>query len=65
MKKLRTILTILFLSVILCGLTSCEVGRHTGEGRHRRHNGDAVIVIDKDHQNGDHHNDDHHNDDHH
>jgi len=35
MKKLRSILTILFLSLILCGMTSCEVGRHTDNGRHR------------------------------
>jgi len=35
MKKLRTIVTILFLSLILCGMTSCEVGRHTDNGRHR------------------------------
>jgi hypothetical protein len=61
MKKLRTILTILFLSLILGGMISCEVGRHSGEGRHRRHHGDAVIVIDQDHHSDDHH----HNDDHH
>jgi hypothetical protein len=60
MKTLKTILTILFLSVILFGMTSCEVGRHTDEGRHRRHNRDAVIVIDKDHHSDDHHSDDHH-----
>ena len=64
MKKLKIILTILFLSVILYGMTSCEVGRHTDEGRHRRHNGDAVIMIDKDHHSDD-HSDDHHSDDHH
>jgi len=35
MKKLRTIVTILFLSLILCGMTSCEAGRHTDNGRHK------------------------------
>jgi len=61
MKKLRTIMTILFLSLILCGMASCEVSRHT-EGHRRgwfhRHDRDepqrrAVIVIDNDR---DHHN---------
>jgi len=67
MKKLRTILTILFLSLILGGMTSCEVSRHSENG-HRRgwfrhhdyddHRRSAVIVIDKD--NRDHRSDDHH-----
>jgi hypothetical protein len=60
MKTLKTILTILFLSVILYGLTSCEVGRRSGEGRHHRHDRDAVITIDKEHHSDDHHSDDHH-----
>lgn len=57
MKKLRTIITILFLSMILCGMTSCEVGRHTDNRRHRgwfhrhdreEHNRGAVLIIDQD-----------------
>jgi hypothetical protein len=59
MKKLRTILTILFLSLILCGMASCEVGRHTDDGRHRgwfhrhddhRDDRGAVIVVDPNHR---------------
>jgi len=59
MKKLRTILTIFFIALMLGGMTSCEVSRHTDNGRHRgynqrhdRHNhrGGAVIVIDKNHR---------------
>jgi hypothetical protein len=59
MKKLRTIATIMFLSLILCGMTSCEVGRHTDNGRHRgwfhkhednRPRRDAVIIFDQDHR---------------
>ena len=68
MKKLRTIVTILFLSLILCGMTSCEVSRHSEDGHRRgwfhRHDDDdhrksAVIVIDKDR---DHRSDEHHDD---
>ena len=67
MKKLRTILTILFLSLILGGMTSCEVSRHSENGHRRgwsqRHDNDrrggAVIVIDKDKR--DHRSDDHDN----
>ena len=54
MKKLRTIVTILFLSLILVGMTSCEISRHADNGRHRgwfykhndhhRHKG-AIIII--------------------
>jgi hypothetical protein len=67
MKKLRTILTILFLSLILGGMTSCEISRHSENGHRRgwsqRHDNDdhrksAVIVIDKDR---DHRSDDHDN----
>lgn len=67
MKKLRTIVTILFLSMILGGMTSCEVGRRTDNGRHRgwgqKHDNDehrrgAVIVIEKDKR--DHRSDDDH-----
>ena len=60
MKKLRTIMTILFLSLILVGMASCEVSRHTENGNHRRgwfHQRErhedhpkAVIVIDNDHR---------------
>ena len=35
MKKLRTLLTILFLSFILCGMTSCLVTRRADNGEHR------------------------------
>jgi len=61
MKKLRSITTILFLSLILGGMTSCEVSRHAEDGnnhrrglfhRHERHEDHpkAVIVIDDDHR---------------
>ena len=62
MQKLRTLTTILFLSMILIGMISCEVSRHTENGehhrrgmfhRHDRHDEDhpkAVIVIDNDHR---------------
>jgi len=68
MKKLRDISTILLLSLMLGGLTSCEVSRHSEEGRHRgwfqrhdrdEHRGGAVIVIKKD--NRDNRSDDDHN----
>jgi len=64
MKKLRTIVTILFLSLMLGGMTSCEVSRRSEEGHHRGwfhhrdrddHRRSAVIVIDKDHRSNDHH----------
>lgn len=67
MKKLRSIITISFLLLIMGGMTSCEVGRHTDNGRHRgwfqRHDNDehrrgAVIVIEKnkhDHRSDDNH----------
>ena len=63
MKKLRSIVTILFLSMMLVGMTSCEVGMRTDNGRHRRgyHRQEErgkVIVIEK-------HDDDHRSDDHH
>jgi len=35
MKRLRYLLTIIFLSLILGGMTSCEVSRHAENGRHR------------------------------
>jgi hypothetical protein len=35
MKKLRYLVTILFLSLILGAMTSCEVSRHAENGRHR------------------------------
>jgi len=58
MKKLRTFMTILFLSLVLIGMVSCEVSRHTENGRHRgwfhKHDDhhdrkDAVIIIDPNH----------------
>lgn len=63
MKKLRSIVTILFLSLILGGMTSCEVGLRTDNGRqhrrlfHRHDDRAKVIVIDKDR---DHRSDEHH-----
>ncbi len=68
MKKLRTIVSILFLSIILGGMTSCEVGLRTDNGRHRgeyhrnrdnhhdrdnHHKKGTVIIIDKDYQHHD------------
>ncbi|MDD4968546.1 MAG: hypothetical protein PHT07_03860 [Paludibacter sp.] len=59
MKKLRTILTILFISLMLGGMTSCEISRHADNGRHRgwhqRHDRDdhrrnTTIVIEKKHR---------------
>jgi hypothetical protein len=52
MKKLRAIITISFLSMMLLGMTSCEVRRHADNDRrryqkmdndHRR--GSAVLII--------------------
>ena len=64
MKKLRSIVTILFLSLILAGMTSCEVGLRTDNGRHRRQfrerdNRAKVIIIEKDrgHRSDDRHDD--------
>ena len=52
MKKLKQSATILFLGMILVGMTSCEIGLRTDNGRHRgwfhNHHRDAVIIIDKD-----------------
>jgi len=56
MKKLRTLVTILILSFILSGLTSCLVTRHSDSdnGRHRgwfqkhnnqRRNRGGVLII--------------------
>ncbi len=54
MKKLRTIIPILFLSFILSGMTSCLVTRHAENEEHRgwfhRHNDHrekrgAVLII--------------------
>lgn len=54
MKKLRTVVTILFLSFILNGMTSCLVTRDSDNGRHsgwfhrhnyHRHNRGAVLII--------------------
>jgi len=54
MKKLRMIVTILFLSLILVGMTSCEISRRANNERHSgwfyRHNDHhrnkgAVIII--------------------
>jgi hypothetical protein len=36
MKKLRTIVSISFLSMILLGMTSCEIERHVDNDRNRR-----------------------------
>jgi hypothetical protein len=52
MRKLRQSVSILFVGMILVGMTSCAVGLRTDNGRHRgwfhnRHR-DAVIIIDKD-----------------
>ncbi|MDR3653704.1 MAG: hypothetical protein P4L34_12135 [Paludibacter sp.] len=67
MKKLRNVVTIFLLSMILVGMTSCEVSRRSDEGRHRgwfhkhddhRDNKGAVLIIgsgDRDHRD---HNDD-------
>ena len=53
MKKLRSMLTILFLALLLGGMTSCEVTAHTDNGRHRgwfhkhdnhRHRTNVIVV---------------------
>ena len=51
MRKLKQSVSILFFGMILVGMTSCEVGLRTTNGRHRgwfqnRHR-DAVIIIEK------------------
>jgi hypothetical protein len=58
MKKLRTVVTILFLSLILVGMTSCEISRHADNGRHRGwfhrhddHREGPVLIITPDNQN--------------
>lgn len=66
MKKLRTIVSIFFISMMLIGMTSCEVGLRTDNRRHRgwfhKHENHEergrVIVIEK--HDGDHRSDDHH-----
>jgi hypothetical protein len=60
MKKARNLVTILFLSLIVGGMTSCEISRHTDNGRHRgwfhkheypKRNKGAVLIINPDNQN--------------
>ena len=60
LKKLSTIVTILFLSLILGSMTSCRVTRHIDNGEHRgwfhKHNNKpdrrgAVLIITPDHRN--------------
>jgi hypothetical protein len=55
MKKLRNVVSILFLSMFLWGMFSCEVTSHVENGRHRgwfhkhethRENRPAVLIID-------------------
>ena len=69
MKKIRMIVPILFLSVILVGMTSCEISRHTDNGRHRgwfyRHNNHhrnngAVLIITPENRNNRERENDHH-----
>lgn len=65
---LRTAVTIIFLSLILGGMTSCEITRHTEEGRHRswfhRHDdhrenrGTVLIIRSNNNNNRDQHNED-------
>ena len=54
MKKLRSIITILFFALLMGAMTSCEVTAHTNNGRHRgwfqkhennRHRTKAVIIV--------------------
>ena len=53
MKKLRTIVVIFLLSLIIVGMTSCEVTHHVENERHgwfnrrdnRRQHKDAVIIV--------------------
>lgn len=60
MKKVRNLVTILFITLILGGMTSCEISRHTDNGNRRgwfhrhdypRHNRGAVLIINRDNQN--------------
>ena len=70
MRKLRTATTIVFLSLILAGMTSCEVTTHTENVRHRgwfhRRDNDhrekrTVLIIGQGNQeNREHHDDDNH-----
>lgn len=57
MKKLRSIVTIIFLSMVLMGMTSCAVRMHEDNGRHRGwfhrnddrpNKRDAVLIINTD-----------------
>jgi len=66
MKKIRTIVAILFLSLIAGGMTSCEVGMHTDNGRHRgwnhkhdddRHDRGGVIIVEPGRRDRDRHDD--------
>jgi DNA-binding MarR family transcriptional regulator len=63
-KKIRTIVTILFLSLMLGGMTSCMVTRHADNGEHRgwfhkpnnQHDKrGAVLIITPNHRNDDKH----------
>jgi len=52
MKKLRAIITIVFLSMILLGMTSCEIRRHADNDTRRYQKSDnnnrrrgAVLII--------------------
>ena len=64
MKKIRTIVAILFLSLIAGGMTSCEVSRQTDNGHHRgwfhrhdedRHDRGGVIIVEPGRRDNDHH----------
>jgi hypothetical protein len=54
MKKLRTIVTIVFFLIILLGMTSCEIRRHADNDRNRyqksennnRRRGTVLIIKD-------------------
>ncbi|MDD4968547.1 MAG: hypothetical protein PHT07_03865 [Paludibacter sp.] len=59
MKKLSSILTILFLALMLGGMTSCEVNRYAEYREHRgwhhrhhyyHHRGVEVVIIDRHHR---------------
>lgn len=61
MKKLRSMLTVLFFALLLGGMTSCTVTSHTNNGRHRgwfqkhdnhRHRTKAVIIVGDDNHRG-------------
>jgi hypothetical protein len=67
MKKLRTIVIILFLSLIFIGMTSCEISRHVENGshrgwffnhnNHRQHKGAVLIITPENRNNRDRHSD--------